>query len=71
MFGKSEKNEPNPDPASLVAVGISLTESITCDIKSPNPIMSTNIPSIYTFTFWLLDRAYVLMVPMYHIACKI
>lgn len=46
MFGKSEKNEPNPDPASLVAVGISLTESITCDIKSPNPIMSTNIPSI-------------------------
>ena len=46
MLGKSVKNEPNPDPASLVAVGISLTESITCDIKSPNPIMSTNIPSI-------------------------
>ena len=71
MLGKSEKNEPNPSPAPFVAAGISLTESSTCVIKSPNPIMSTNTPPIYTFTFWLLDRAYVLTVPMNHIACKI
>ena len=46
MLGKSEKNEPNPSPAPFVAAGISLTESSTCVIKSPNPIMSTNSPPI-------------------------